>query len=119
MLVKNFSDADITTRVSWINDSSINTSMYFHLPATIEQTQKWYQSNKTKTNRKDFTFFTDNNIVAMGGLVSIDTESNHAELYIMVNPDLHGQAARCQTLSLGRARRLAQQAHTGAQERSA
>lgn len=91
MLVKNFSDADITTRVSWINDSSINTSMYFHLPATIEQTQKWYQSNKTKTNRKDFTFFTDNNIVAMGGLVSIDTESNHAELYIMVNPNLHGQ----------------------------
>lgn len=91
MLVKIFSAEDIKTRVSWINASSINTSMYFHLPATIEQTQKWYESNKNKKNRKDFTFFTDNKIVSMGGLVSIDTDASHAELYIMVNPNLHGQ----------------------------
>lgn len=91
MLVKHLSDKDIQTRVSWINNSNINTSMYFDLPATIEQTQKWYESNKNKKNRQDFTFFEVDNIVAMGGLVSIDREANHAELYIMVNPDLHGQ----------------------------
>lgn len=91
MRVKNFSAEDIKTRVSWINNSSINTSMYFDLPATIEQTQKWHESNKTKTNRQDFTFFKGNEIVAMGGLVSIDKQASHAELYIMVNPNLHGQ----------------------------
>lgn len=91
MLVKNFSAKDIHTRVFWINDSNINTSMYFDLPVTIEQTQKWYESNKTKTNRQDFTFFAGDKTIAMGGLVSINTEVNHAELYIMVNPKLHGQ----------------------------
>lgn len=91
MIVKKFSNQDINTRVEWINNPAINNSMYFELPATIEKTLIWYESNLNNNKRKDFSFFNEGDLVAMGGLTSIDKLSNHAELYVMVNPENHGQ----------------------------
>ncbi len=91
MIAKDFSAQDIDTRVEWINNPAINNSMYFELPATVEKTLKWFESNINNDNRKDFSFFNEDILVAMGGLVSIDHTSKHAELYVMVNPESHGQ----------------------------
>lgn len=91
MIIKDFSAEDINTRVEWINNPAINKSMYFELPATIEKTIKWYESNIGNAKRKDISFFNESSLVAMGGLVSIDDKAHHAELYIMVNPESHGE----------------------------
>lgn len=91
MIVRNFSLQDISVRVNWINNPLINNTMYFELPASVEKTEHWYHTNQNSSNRKDVSFFNNEQLVAMGGLVSIDVMAHHAELYIMVDPTQHGQ----------------------------
>ena len=92
IIPRRFSKQEIQERVNWINDPKINRTMYFDLPATIENTTEWYEKNIGNTNRIDFSFFDSNeNVIAMGGFTKIDKVHNHAEFYIMVNPTLHGK----------------------------
>lgn len=87
-----FSVEDIPTRVDWINNPKINSFMFFELPATIEQTERWYQNNIGNKNRIDFTFRNMvGEIIAMGGFTGISPEHENAEFYVMVNPIMHGK----------------------------
>lgn len=86
-----FSEKDIHTRVEWINNPSINESMFFELPASVEKTLQWYKMNIGNKSRIDFTFYSaENLIIAMGGFTGINKEHNNAEFYVMVNPTMHG-----------------------------
>jgi len=89
---RKFSETDILIRVNWINDKRINESMTFELPATFEKTLIWYKNNVGNPNRIDFTITKCNNdIVSMGGFISINRMDSNAEFYIMVNPEMMGQ----------------------------
>jgi lipopolysaccharide/colanic/teichoic acid biosynthesis glycosyltransferase/RimJ/RimL family protein N-acetyltransferase len=89
---KRFKQTDIETRVDWINDARIHTTMYFELPATIEKTKEWYKRNISNGSRSDFTFVDmQSNRVAMGGYTHIDLRNGHAEFHIMVNPIFQGK----------------------------
>jgi RimJ/RimL family protein N-acetyltransferase len=89
---KYFSEEDIQERVKWINTKSINHTMFFDFPATIEKTKSWFNNNIGNTKRVDFTFYDNNtNIIAMGGFTSIDSIHSNSEFYIMVNPAMHGK----------------------------
>lgn len=89
---KKFSFEDIETRVAWINNPSINTSMYFDLPATVDNTRRWFENIQTNKSRVDFSFTDENRtLIAMGGLTGISYEHKNAEFYIMVHPEMHGQ----------------------------
>ncbi len=89
---KKFRQTDIKTRVNWINDPRINSTMPFEIPATIEKTTDWYKNNLHNQSRIDFTFIDrQNNIQAMGGYTHIDSKNSQAEFYLMVNPDSHGK----------------------------
>ncbi|MFW5701004.1 MAG: GNAT family N-acetyltransferase [Cyclobacteriaceae bacterium] len=82
--------SDIKDRVEWINNSAINSTMYFELPANIEKTIQWF-NKKDNSKRADFTFFDNNSErIAMGGITNYDCKNSKAEFYIMVSPAYHG-----------------------------
>lgn len=92
IIPKKFSDKDIVNRVQWINNSRINQTMFFDLPATVENTQKWYDAIQNSKNRIDFSFYNEEGLViAMGGFTGINFLHKNAEFYVMVNPELQGQ----------------------------
>lgn len=89
---KRFSEADIAIRVDWINNPLIHEMMFFDVPASIENTEKWFNANISNKSRIDFSFFDDNNVcIAMGGFTGISKEHGNAEFYVMVNPILQGK----------------------------
>ena len=91
IIPKKFRNEDILTRVGWINDKRINQTMFFDLPASVENTQKWFEAIKDCKNRIDFTFFNDEDkIIAMGGFTGINSTHKNAEFYVMVNPEMQG-----------------------------
>lgn len=91
MKVKSFSRADIETRVNWINNPLIHSSMSFQLPATVAKTNEWFDSISIDKSRYDFSFFDNDFLVAMGGLTKINYHARHSELYIFVNPDFQNK----------------------------
>lgn len=89
---RTFSEADIETRVAWINDARINRTMFFDVPASVENTRNWFRNNIGSTNRADFTFAEENGtIIGMGGFTGIDSTHANAEFYVMVNPEMQGK----------------------------
>lgn len=89
---KRFCKNDIPIRVNWINDSRINQTMFFDLPASIENTEKWYANNINSKSRIDFSFFNkDGDLIAMGGFTDISSIHKNAEFYVMVNPEMQGK----------------------------
>ncbi|WP_299554793.1 GNAT family protein [Seonamhaeicola sp.] len=91
MLIKYFSKEHINARVNLINNPLVNNSMFFNLPATIEETTKWF-NNKNNAVRVDLTFLNNNNeIVAMGGITNISLTDRMGELYVFVDPVFHGK----------------------------
>ncbi len=89
ILIKYFSKKHIKARVGLINNSLINNSMFFNLPATIKETTKWFD-DKNDNLRTDLTFLSCNNdIIAMGGITNINPTDKTGELYIFVDPNFH------------------------------
>ncbi len=88
MIIRKLSKEDLSMRVNWMNNPKVYSSMHFDLPVKLENTEKWFESNKTKNNRADMIFVEDGGVVAMGGLTSIQQNLMKAELYIFVNPDI-------------------------------
>lgn len=83
LLAKN----DLPERVEWMNNPSVYRTMHFTPPISLEKTLEWHQKNVHNNSRCDVTFEDDNGeLVAMGGLTSIDYSVRKAEFYIFVNP---------------------------------
>lgn len=87
MLIRKIEKSDLQLRVDWMNNPKIYSSMHFDLPVLLENTIRWFEKNQSNDHRSDVCFVDNEEIVAFGGLTSIDQILKKAELYIFVNPD--------------------------------
>src|SRR5699024_10083186 len=88
---QHFQEEHIETKVDWINNPIINSSMFFNLPATVERTRAWFEQNRDDGSRVDLVFSERDKVIAMTGLTSIHPKARHAEFYIMVHPQMQGR----------------------------
>ena len=101
MKVRKIEKGDLETRIKWMNDPRIFQHMGFTPPITYENTLKWFEKNQNKDNRIDLTYLDDNNnIIGFGGITEIDWKLRNGEIYIFINPDLHGKGLGSKTFNL-------------------
>ena len=77
---------DLKDRVSWINDEENIQTLLFDWPTSIEKTQKWFGNvvfDNSKLNLSIVDIET-NELVGMTGLLNIDRNNHHAQLYITI-----------------------------------
>lgn len=86
MIIRRLQREDLATRVEWMNNPKIYSSMHFDVPVLMENTIRWYEANQTKDNRYDVTVIEDGEIVAFGGFTSINHEIGKAETYLFADP---------------------------------
>ena len=86
MNIRLLQETDLPTRVEWMNDPRIYSSMHYSVPVIMERTIEWYKSIITNEKRSDVVFTNSSEIVAFGGLTSITDKPRIAELYVFVNP---------------------------------
>ena len=72
MLIRKIEKSDLQLRVDWMNNPKIYSSMHFDLPVLLENTVRWFENNQTNNHRSDVCFVEKDEIVAFGGLTSID-----------------------------------------------
>ena len=87
MIVRRLNKGDLSTRVEWMNSPQVYGSMHYEIPVCLEKTMTWYENNLNNDARADLVFEENGNLLAMGGLTSIEREVNKAEMYIFVNPN--------------------------------
>ena len=62
--------------------------MHFDVPVKMDKTIEWYNRNQQRDDRIDFSFFdSKNEIVAFGGITSIDNNVRKGETYIFTKPN--------------------------------
>lgn len=88
MIVRRLKFEDLPLRVEWMNDPKVYSYMHFTVPVMMENTVKWFNNNIGNEKRADLAFVENGKIVAFGGLTEINRETNKAELYIFVDPDI-------------------------------
>lgn len=86
MIIRRLQKEDLPTRVEWMNNPKIYSSMHFEVPILMENTIRWYESNLTNEKRFDITVLEDGEIVAFGGFTSIDRTVGKAETYLFASP---------------------------------
>lgn len=86
MIIRRLEKGDLETRVEWMNNPLIYSSMHFEVPILMERTLQWYESNLTNDKRFDVTVLEDGEIVAFGGFTSINREIGKAETYLFASP---------------------------------
>ena len=86
MIIRRLEKGDLETRVEWMNNPLIYSSMHFEVPILMERTIQWYESNLTNDKRFDVTVLEDGEIVAFGGFTSINREIGKAETYLFASP---------------------------------
>lgn len=86
MEIRRLSFEDLPTRVEWMNNPLVYSSMHFEVPILLDKTIKWYERNLTDDNRFDITVLEDGEIAAFGGFTSINREVGKAETYLFANP---------------------------------
>ena len=86
MLIRDLKYEDLPTRVEWMNNPKVYSSMHFDVPVLMDNTIRWFERNLGNENRRDVTFLENDRIMAFGGLTSITTDTLMAELYVFVDP---------------------------------
>ena len=86
MEIRRLSFEDLRTRVEWMNNPLIYTSMHYEVPILLEKTIQWYEKNLKDDKRCDITVLEDSEIVAFGGFTSINREVGKAETYLFADP---------------------------------
>lgn len=100
MLIRKIEKSDLQLRVDWMNSPKIYSNMHFDLPVLLENTIRWFEKNQSNDCRSDVCFVEKDEVVAFGGLTSIDKLVKKAELYIFVNPDSHKSGIGTQATKL-------------------
>ena len=88
MKVRRLEEKDLPLRVAWMNNPRVYNSMHFQTPIILDNTRHWFLNNIGNEKRADLAFEMGGQIVAFGGLTNINRETNKAELYIFVNPEI-------------------------------
>lgn len=86
MEIRKLNKDDLQTRVDWMNNPRIYSSMHYDIPVTIENTINWWQNNQTNNRREDIVVIENGEIVAMAGFTGIDWTIKKAETYLFTNP---------------------------------
>lgn len=86
MEIRRLSYDDLKTRVEWMNNPLIYSSMHYEVPILLDKTIQWYEKNLTDDRRFDITVLEDGEIVAFGGFTSINREVGKAETYLFADP---------------------------------
>lgn len=86
MEIRRLSYDDLKTRVEWMNNPLIYSSMHYEVPILLGKTIQWYEKNLTDDKRFDITVLEDGEIVAFGGFTSINREVQKAETYLFADP---------------------------------
>lgn len=86
MEIRRLSYEDLKTRVEWMNNPLIYSSMHYEVPILLDKTIQWYEKNLTDDRRFDITVLEDDEIVAFGGFTSINREVGKAETYLFADP---------------------------------
>ncbi len=90
---------DLPTRVEWFNNADTYRMLTLDVPISLSETEQWFRQNLLNRNRIDIMVDlhekTKNNQetiipASMEGLVDISNRHNHADLYVLVNPELRG-----------------------------
>lgn len=80
--LRKFNETDIPYKVKWINDEENNKYLHYDLPLREDKTLIWYQKNKNRTDRADYTIIYNNERAGLIGLLNIDSKNKKAEYYI-------------------------------------
>lgn len=88
MILRTLQIGDLKIRVDWMNNPKVYSSMHFDIPVSLDNTIRWFENNQKNDNRADVVFEEKGQLLAMGGLTNINRETNKAELYVFVNPNL-------------------------------
>lgn len=70
-----------------LTHSEVSKWIFIDLPVSLAKTQEWCETVGARPNRDDFCFEVDGVPAGFAGLVSIDSKSAVAELYIFLHPD--------------------------------
>lgn len=87
--MRKLEEKDLQTRVDWINDPRIHSTMNIATPVTLESTIEWFKRSTNNKNRVDVVLERNSQIVAMAGLY--DKKHGSAEVYLFVCPVLKRQ----------------------------
>lgn len=82
--IRKFQKEDISYKVSWINDKRNNKFLHYDLPLRVDKTLQWFNLNKARKERIDYTITYDNEPVGLIGLLNIDIKNKKAEFYIIL-----------------------------------
>ena len=52
MIIRRLSEADLSTRVLWMNNPDVYSSMHFEIPITMEKTRMRFERNLSKEDRR-------------------------------------------------------------------
>lgn len=95
MIIRKLTKEDLHTRVEWMNNPKIYSSMHFDIPILMDKTIEWFDRNQSRNDRVDLTICdsedNESKIIAFAGIVSIDKTIGKAETYLFVNPDCLGK----------------------------
>lgn len=83
ILIRNFEENDIETKIEWINNSKNNAFLHYDIPLNYKDTLNWYKT-KDKSKRIDCIIEYDSIPVGLIGLLQIDRINMKAELYIAI-----------------------------------
>lgn len=87
MKIRRLQKEDLQTRVDWMNNPRVYSSMHFGIPVVMENTVRWFENNQGNDRRADVAFTNDNGeLVAFGGITGINPELKMGELYVFVCP---------------------------------
>lgn len=101
MQIRKLTLDDLSIRVNWMNNPLVYESMHFSTPVLLNKTIEWFNRNRERVDRVDFSFINDSKeIVAFGGITSINKEVAKAETYIFTNPNLHNKGVGTEAMIL-------------------
>lgn len=99
MKIRYLKPEDLESRVNWMNDSRVFSSMHYAVPVMIDNTKIWYGKVIADPSRSDMAFEDEyGELIAMGGLTHI--ADGRAELYVFVHPDKQGKGFGAKATSL-------------------
>lgn len=91
MILRKLSIDDLPTRVEWMNNPAVYSTMHFEVPITLEKTIQWFNNNEDNKRRSDLVLIEAQQIVAFAGITNIDSTIGKGESYTFVNPNMQGR----------------------------
>ena len=82
--IRKFNESDIINKINWINNPENNRFLHYDLPLEYNKTLRWFENNKSRTDRYDAVIEFKGIPVGLIGLLSIDDINKKAEYYIAV-----------------------------------